>query len=109
MVEHGRAALVKLECLGIAACKGKLTLMATGAAARMSMGNSKRKSMHPRAIGTAFYSIEGDEEKTVDMTLNQLGRALIRSVRRSVDVNLELAPAAGSKQTIRVRLSKKRS
>jgi hypothetical protein len=86
--------------------------MATGAAARMSMGNSKRKSMHPRAIGTAFYSIEGDEEKTVDMTLNQAGRALIRSVRRSVDVNLELqelAPAAGSKQTIRVRLSKKRS
>jgi hypothetical protein len=112
MIEHGRTALVKLECLGIAACKGKLTLVATGAAARMSMGNSKRKSMHPRAIGTALYSIEGDEEKTVDMTLNQLGRALIRSVRRSVDVNLELqelASAAGSKQTIRVRLSKKRS
>lgn len=112
MVEHGRTALVKLECLGIAACKGKLTLMVTGAAARMSMGNSKRKSMHPRAIGTAFYSIKGDEEKTVDMALNQLGRALIRSVRRSVDVNLELqelAPAVGSKQTIRVRFSKKRS
>jgi hypothetical protein len=112
MVEHGRTALVKLECLGIAACKGKLTLMVTGAAARMSMGTAKRKSMHPRAIGTASFSIEGDEEKTIDMALNQAGRALIRSVRRSVDVSLELqelAPAAGSKQTVRVGLSKKHS
>jgi hypothetical protein len=110
MVEHGRTALVKLECLGIAACKGKLTLMATGAAARMSMGNSKPKSVHPRAIGAASFSIEGDEEKTIDMALNQAGRTLIRSVRRSVGASLELqelAPAAGSKQTVRVGLSKK--
>jgi len=108
-VEHGRTALVKLECLGIDACKGKLTLMATGAAARMSMGNSKRKSGHPRAIGTASFSIKGDEETTIDMALNQAGRMLIRSVRRSVDVKLELqelAPAVGAKQTVRVGLSK---
>ncbi len=112
IIERGRTTLVKLKCLGTEPCRGRLTLMATGAAARMSMGNSKRKSVHPRAIGTASYSIEGDEEKTVDMALNQAGRALIRSVRRSVDVNLELqelAPTAGSKQTIRVRISKKRS
>lgn len=51
MVEHGRTALVKLECLGIAACKGKLTLMATGAAARKSNGNSKHKNVHHRVIG----------------------------------------------------------
>jgi hypothetical protein len=109
-VEHGRTALVKLECLGIAACKGKLTLMATGAAARMSVGTAKRKSMHPRTIGAASFSIEGDEETTIEMALNQAGRALVRSVRRSIDVSLELqelAPAAGSKQTVRVGLSKK--
>jgi len=112
VVEHGRTALVKLECLGIAACKGKLTLMATGVAARMSMGNSKRKSVHPRAIGTASFSIEGDEIRTIDMALNQAGKALVGSVRGSVSASLELqelAPAAGSKQTVRVRLSKKRS
>jgi hypothetical protein len=112
MVEHGRTALVKLECLGIAACKGKLTLMATGAAARKSKGNSKRKNVHSRAIGTASFSLEGDEIKTIDMALNQAGRALAGSVRGSVSVSLELqelAPAAGSKQTVRVRLSKKRS
>jgi hypothetical protein len=112
IVEHASTALVKLECLGIAACKGKLTLVATGAAARMSMGNSKRKSVHPRAIGAASFSIEGDEEKTIDMALNQAGRTLIRSVRRSVGASLELqelAPAVGSKQTVRVGLSKKHS
>jgi hypothetical protein len=109
MVKNGRTALVKLKCLGIAACKGKLTLTATGAAARKSKGNSKPKDVHPRTIGTASFSIKGDEEKTIDMALNQTGRALIGSVRRSVGVSLELqelAPAAGSKQTARVRLSK---
>jgi hypothetical protein len=112
IVEHGRTALVKLKCLGTAVCRGKLTLMATGAAARrLSMGTSKRRS-HPRVIGAAFFSVEGDGEKTVDIVLNQAGRALVRSVRRIVDVNLELqelAPAGGSKQAVRVGLSKKRT
>lgn len=112
MVEHGRTALVRLECLGIAACNGKLTLMATGTAARKSKGNSKRKNVHSRVIGTAPFSIEGDEIKTIDMALNQAGKALIGSVRGSISVSLELqemVPAAGSKQTVRVRLSKKRT
>ncbi len=111
-VKGGRTALVKLECLGTAACKGRLTLMATGAAARMSRSMGKQKSVHPRVIAAASFSIEGDEEKTIDMALNHAGRALIRSVRRSVDVSLELqelAPTAGSKQTVRVGLSKKRA
>jgi hypothetical protein len=56
--------------LGITACKGKLTLTATGAPARKSKGNSKRKSVHPRAIGAASFSIEGDEIKTIDVALN---------------------------------------
>jgi hypothetical protein len=108
MVERGKTALVKLEYLGIAACKGKLTLTATGAAAR----KSKRKNVHPRAIGTASFSIEGDEVKTIDMALNQAGRALIGSARGSVSARLEfqdLASAAGSKQRVRVRLIKKRA
>lgn len=112
MVEHGRRALVKLECLGIAACKGKLTLMAAGAAARKGNGNGKRKHVLPRAIGTVSFSIKGDEMKTIDVALNQAGRALIGSVRGSVGVSLELqelAPAVGTTQTVRVRLSKKRS
>jgi hypothetical protein len=112
MIERGTTALVKLECLGTETCRGRLTLVATGAAARMSMGSGKRKRVRPRAIGTASYSVEGDEERKVDVALNQAGKALIRSVRRGVDVNLELqelAPTAGSKHTIRVRLTKKRS
>jgi hypothetical protein len=107
MVEHGRTALVKLECFGIATCKGKLTLTMTGAAARTSKGNSKRKNLRHRAIGTASYSIEGDARRTIDVALNRTGRALIGSVRGSVSVSLELqelAPAADSKQTVRVRL-----
>ncbi len=112
MVEHGKTALVKLECLGIAACKGTLTLTATSSAARTSKGKSKRKSVHPRAIGTASFSIEGDEIRTIDVALNQAGRSLVGTVRGSVSVRLELqelAPAAGSKPTVRVRLSKKHS
>ncbi len=112
MVELGRTAVVKLKCLGNEACKGKLTLIATGASARMSMGNSKRKSVPPRTIGMASFSIENDEEKTIDMALNRGGRELVRSVRASVGVRLEvqeLAPTAGSKQTVGVRLGKKRS
>jgi hypothetical protein len=112
MIEHGKMALVKLECLGIATCKGKLTLTATGAAAPTNKGNSKRKDPHPRAIGITSFSIEGDEEKTIDVSLNRAGSALIGAARGSVSASLELqelAPAAGSKQTVRVRLSKKRS
>lgn len=107
MIEHGRRALVKLECLGINPCKGKLTLMATGGAARKS--NSRSKKAHPRAIGAASFSIEGDEEKTIAIALNQIGRALIGSIRGNVGVSLELqelAPAAGAEHKIRVRISK---
>jgi hypothetical protein len=110
MVERGKTALVKLACLGSTACRGRLTLIATGAAARMGKGNSKRKSMHRRAVGTASFSIAGEEEKTIDTTLNQAGRVLIRSAHRSVDVSLELqglAPSTGSKQTVPVRLKKR--
>jgi hypothetical protein len=51
-------------------------------------GQQQKKSVHPRAIGAASFSIEGDEEKTIDMALNQAGRTLIRSVRRSVSASL---------------------
>jgi hypothetical protein len=108
IVEHGKTALVKLECLGIAACKGKLTLTTTGAAAR----KSKRKNVYPRAIGTASFSIEGDEMRTIDLALNQAGRGLIGLVRGGVSVSLELqelAPPAASTRTFRVRLIKKRA
>jgi hypothetical protein len=110
VVAHGRTALVKLECLGIAACKGKLTLMAAHKSKRKP--NSKSKNVRPRAIGTASFMIKGDEEKTIAITLNHAGRALVASVRESVRVTMELqqlAPARGSKQMVRVALSKKRS
>jgi hypothetical protein len=112
MVERGRTALVKLECLGIAACRGRLNLTAAGAAARKSRSGGKRKKVRRRAIATTSFSIEGDELKTIAMALNHAGRELIDSAHGSVRVRLELhelAPAAGAKQTFRVRLSKRRS
>jgi hypothetical protein len=108
MVKHGRTALVKLECLGIAACKGKLTLKAPVAAGRKV--KSKSKDVQSRTLGTVSFSIKGDEEKTIEMALNQAGRALMGSVHGGVVVSLELqelAPA-NSKQRAQVRLSKKR-
>jgi hypothetical protein len=110
LVEHGKTALVKLECLGVAPCKGKLTLTATDAVPRTS--GRKRKNIHPRSIGFVSFSIEGDEEKTIDVPLNRAGRTLIGAARGSVSASLELQelpPTAGSKQTLRVRLSRKRA
>lgn len=107
MVRHGRTALVKLECLGVAACRGKLALTAPGVGAHQS----ERKGVRHGAIGAGTFSIEGNEDKTIAVALNKAGRTLIGTIRGSISVSLmlqEVEPETGSKQTVRVRLTKKR-
>jgi hypothetical protein len=98
-VQSNGVALVKLECLGIADCRGKLALIAKSGA--------KGKKAHTLTAGTVSFSIAGDETKTVRVKLNAAGRALLSAdhgrPRASLQI-LELAPGPSSTQRKVVRL-----
>jgi len=110
---HGTA-LVKLECLGIAGCHGKLTLTASdpvkakGAQAK----GSKGKKARPVMIGTVGFSVAGDETKTIKLNLNIAGRALLSTDHGRLSASLallELAPSPENTQTKTVQLVQKKA
>jgi len=70
----GSLAEVKLECLGIASCHGKLTLTAKNTVRAKGKGTARTVR-----IGTASFSIGGDEAKTVKINLNAAARSLLRT------------------------------
>jgi len=105
-VKGDGVALVQLECLGIASCHGKLTL-----AAKVAPEAKGKKSAHVKttttAIGTAGFSIAGDETKTVKVNLNAAGRALLSTDHGRCSASLamlELTPGAQNTQGKAVRL-----
>jgi hypothetical protein len=73
-VQADGVSLVKLNCLGIALCHGKLTL---GAKHTVKGKDAKDKKARSVSIGTADFAISGDEATTVKMNLNAAGRALL--------------------------------
>ncbi len=108
-VQRDGTALVKLECLGIASCRGKLML--TAKVAPEAKGRKKpvgaKTTTTTTTIGTVSFSIAGDETKTVKVDLNAAGRALLNADHGRVDASLqilELAPGPGNTQTKAVRL-----
>jgi hypothetical protein len=109
-VQPNGAGLVKLECLGIAVCRGKLRLTAKIAArAKGANGKSKARAV---SIGSASFSIAGDETKTVKLDLNAAGRALLGADHGRLNASLqilELAPGAGNTQVKAVRLVKEKA
>jgi hypothetical protein len=72
-VQSDGMALVKLTCLGIESCHGKLILSAKIA----SKAKGKKKAARTVNIGAASFSIPGDETKTVNVGLDTAGRALL--------------------------------
>jgi len=84
MVEHGRSALVKLECLGIASCHGKVTLTAKST---VKVSGKKTRTV---VIGTASFSITGDEAKTVKLELDATVRALLKANHGRCSASLEI-------------------
>ncbi len=108
-VQSNGEALVKLNCLGIDSCRGKLTLTAKGAVeakGRTVEARGKKKTC-PVAIGTVSFSISGDETKTVKIKLDAAGRALLSADHRGCNASLailELAPSPENTQTKAVRL-----
>jgi hypothetical protein len=99
-VQPNGMALVKLNCLGIASCHGKLTLRAKSDA----RGKGKARTVK---VGTASFSIAGDETKTVKVKLDAAGRGLVGAdhgrLRATLEI-LELAPSPRNSQTKTVRL-----
>jgi hypothetical protein len=107
MVRGGAMALVKLECLGIASCHGKLTLSVAAKVAATAKAKGKKRPARTVRIGSASYSIAGDSTKTVKLHLNAAGRALLVSahgrLRASLAI-LELSPGPKNTQTKTVQL-----
>jgi hypothetical protein len=102
MVQGNGMALVKLNCLGIVGCRGKLTLMAKS---RVRAKGSKRA--RAVRIGTGSFSIAGDETKTVKVDLNAAGRVLLKADHGHCSASLailELAPSPQNTQTKTVHL-----
>jgi len=109
VVEHGSTALIKLECLGIAACKGKVTLTAKST---VETRGAKGKKAHPAMIGTASFLMAGDEAKTIKLKLDAAGRALLKADHGRWSVSLallELAPGPENTQTTAVHLAQQKA
>jgi hypothetical protein len=102
-VQGGHVSLIQLECLGAASCNGKLTLSAKIAAE----AKSAKKHAHTVAIGTADFSISGDETETVKLDINATGRRLLSADHGRLSASLailELPPSPQSTLTKAVRL-----
>jgi hypothetical protein len=104
-VQSEDVALVKLNCLGIASCHGRLTLTAKIAA--KGKGKGKKQPARTVRIGTASVSIAGDETKTEKIKLSSSGdaRLIAHNGRLSASLEiLELAPSPKNTQTKTVQL-----
>ena len=111
-VQGAGVALVKLECRGSETCSGKLTLSAkipaTSKGAAKAKGKKRRSQTSTTAtIGTASFSVAGDEVKTVRVELDAAARAALSSDRGRLSAGLailELAPNPANIQTATVQL-----
>jgi hypothetical protein len=103
-VQGDGTALVRLNCLGIESCHGKLTLSAEIA----SKAKGKKKPARTVSIGTASFSIPGDETKTVNVGLDATGLALLGADHGRCSASLallELAPGPENTRTTAVHLA----
>lgn len=106
-VQRDGTALVKLECLGISSCHGKLTL-----SAKRSVKGKGGKNARKVMIGTVSFSIPGDESKTVKLAIDAAGRALLSTDHGHLSARLailELAPSPKNTQTKTVQLVQRKA
>jgi hypothetical protein len=107
-VQGDGTALVKLNCLGIESCHGKLTLSAEIS----SKAKGKKKPARKVSIGTVSFSVAGDETKIVTLDLNAAGRALLGVDHGHCGASLallELAPDPQNTQTKTVQLAQQKA
>jgi hypothetical protein len=106
-VQRNGMALVKLECLGIATCHGKLMLAVHDPVKENGVTGAKGKNARTVVIGTGSFSISGDETKAVKVNLNAAGSALLGIDHGRVSASLailEIAPSPQNTQTKTVQL-----
>ena len=106
-VQGDGIALVTLNCLGVASCRGKLTLTAKIAASKPK-SKGRKQPARTATIGTVGFSIAGDETNTVQVKLDAAGRTLLSTDHGRLNASLallELAPGPENTQTVPVRLA----
>jgi hypothetical protein len=107
-VQGAGMALVKLDCRESAGCSGKLRLTArTAVKTKGRKGKRQNKGAETATIGTASFSIAGDETKTVRVELNAAGRASLKADHGHLSARLailKLAPSPANNQINTVRL-----
>ncbi len=93
-------ALVKLDCTEHVACEGNLTLTA-------EVKGRKKRITSTVTVGSASFSISGDEAKTVEVKLDGTGRALLsaghgRLSAHLVILGLEVAPTQAQSKSVQL-------
>jgi hypothetical protein len=103
---QGTQAAVKLACTGTDACSGKLILTARNARGDRSR-KAKSASNALTTIGSARFSISAGETTLVKLTLNAIGRALLKVDHGRLNCTLtilESSPAFSPTHTETVQL-----
>jgi len=85
-VRDDLVSLVKLRCVGVPRCRGKLTLLVNDP----PKAHRKLTRLRTASIGAVSYSIEGDETKAVRVRLDALGRMLVDEDRSGVTASLAI-------------------
>jgi hypothetical protein len=105
-VQGSHEAGVKLACAGAGACSGKLTLTAKSTKGDASRKGAKASSVMT-TIGSARFSISASTTAMVKLTLNAIGRALLKVDHgrlSSILTILESSPASSQTHTATVQL-----
>jgi hypothetical protein len=101
-VQGGRMSVVRLTCYGFALCDGKLTL-----SAKLPAGSRAKGRTRTVTVGSASFSVPGDETKTVKIDIDAAGRGLLDADRGRLNASLailELPPSPENTLMETVRL-----
>jgi hypothetical protein len=104
----GKTAL-KLTCTGTVTCAGKLTLTAK---TRGKGTKTKGKKIKTETVGTAGFSIPAGKTTTVELALNETGRALLSAAHGHLSATLTIlksSPAPAATQIESVHLSQQKA
>jgi subtilisin family serine protease len=90
-------AAVKLRCVGAQPCSGTLTV----AVKQITRRRGRAPTTRLLTIGRAAFTLAAGQAKSIALTLDASGRALLRAAHKQLDAVLRiLAPASGSGKTV---------
>lgn len=102
ILQSNHEAAVKLTCADTATCSGTLTLIA-----RSTTGKGKQKHTKTDSIGTNTFLVTAGATATVNIELNETGRALLRAAHGHLHSTLKISrtsPLPSQTQAQRVQL-----